>query len=89
MPYSAYSSQAIAQRGEAIYEQRFRRKLEPSAAGRFLALDIESEDYEIADDDLAATKQLLAKRPAAIVYGLRIGQRSAYRLGGRFGVVAS
>lgn len=37
-----------------------------------------------AGDDLAATKRALAKRPGAVLYGLRIGFPTPYRLGGRF-----
>jgi hypothetical protein len=44
-------------------------------------VDIETGDYEIDADDLAATKRALAKRPDAILYGLRIGYHAAYRLG--------
>jgi hypothetical protein len=40
----------------------------------------------IDDDDLVATKRALAKRPEAVLYGLRIGYPAAYRLGGHFTV---
>ena len=43
---------------------------------------IETGDDEIDADDLAATKRALAKRPDAVLYGVRIGYPTAYRLGG-------
>ena len=49
-----------------------------------MVVDIETGDYEIDADDLAATKRALAKRPDAVLYGLRIGYPTAYRLGGSF-----
>ena len=53
----------------------------PSTRASFLVIDIETGDYEIDADDLAATKQLLANRPNAVIYGLRIGYPAAYRMG--------
>ena len=48
--------------------------------GKFLVIDIETGEYEINTDDLVATKQLLAKYPNAVIYGLRIGYPTAYRI---------
>lgn len=46
-------------------------------------VDIESGDYEVADDDLSASDRMLARKPDARLYGLRVGRDYAYRLGGR------
>ena len=81
MPDAKYSSEEVAARGEAIYEQELRSKVECQSKGSYLVLDIETGDYEIDQDDLAATKRLMAKRPEAVLYGLRIGYAAAYRLG--------
>jgi hypothetical protein len=45
-------------------------------------VDIESGDYEVADDDLSASDRMLARRPDAKLYGLRVGRDYAYRLVG-------
>jgi hypothetical protein len=84
MPYPPYTAEEVATRGETIYEQQIRAKVEATHKGQFVVIDIETGDYEIDADDLAATKRALAKRPAAVLYGLRIGYPAAYRLGGRF-----
>ena len=63
----------IASRGEELYQQNIRANVEADHKGRFLAVDIETGDYAIADEDLEATECLLSKRPDALVYGLRIG----------------
>ena len=86
MPYPHYPADEVAARGEAIYEQQIRAKVEAEHKGKFLVIDIETGDYQIDDDDLVATKRALAKRPEAVLYGLRIGYPAAYRLGGRFTV---
>ena len=85
MPYPRYRADEVAARGEAIYQQQIRPKVEAEHQGKFLVIDIETGDYEI-DDDLVATTRALAKRPEAVPYGLRIGYSAAYRLGGRFTV---
>ena len=66
------------------YGQQIRDKVEPMHKGKFLVIDIETGEYEISADDLGATKRLLAKYPNAVVYGLRIGFPTAYRIGGHF-----
>ena len=82
MPSTKYSREEVATRGEAMYEQEIRHKVEGQCKGQYLVLDIETGEYEIHQDDLVATKRALAKRPDAVLYGLRIGYRAAYRLGG-------
>ena len=82
MSYSDDTSDAIVTRGEEIYQQ-YREELEPQYKGQFFVVDIETGNYEIADEDMVATERLLAKNPEAMTYGLRIGFGAAYRLGFR------
>ena len=42
MPHTRYSSDEIAERGQALYDRVIRDKLDVSARGKFLALDIET-----------------------------------------------
>ena len=84
MPYPPYTAEEVAAHGEAIYEQQTRTKVEATHKSQFVVIDIETGAYEIDADDLGATKRVLAKRPAAVLYGLHIGYPAAYRLGGRF-----
>lgn len=89
MARAHYSPEETAARGEAIYAERIRARVEAAHSGEFVVVDIETGDYEIGVDDLTATKRALASHPDAILYGLRIGSPSAYRLGGRFAVSPS
>jgi len=82
------TSDEIAERGEAIYAQRIRTRVEAGHQREFVVLDIESGDYEVDADDLAATERVLARRSNAVLYGLRIGSPAAYRLGGRFATLS-
>ena len=84
MPYANYTPEEVEARGEAIYAEQIRGQVEAGNKGKFLVVDIETGGYEIDADDLSATMRALAKRPAAVLYGLRIGYPTAYRLGARF-----
>ena len=88
MPYAKYTPEEVASQGEAIYGQQICDKVEAEYNGKFLVIDIETGAYEIDADDLVATKRLLANCPNAVIYGLRIGFPTAYRIGGRFAVNA-
>lgn len=82
MSKSKFSTKEIVERGEAIYQQQIREHVESEHHGEFLALDILTGEYEIDPEDVSATKRLLSKCPDAVIYGLRVGHRAAYRLGG-------
>ena len=84
MLYSDATSEVIADRGEEIYQQQIRDKVDPKHKGKFLVLDIETGDYEIDAEDLVATDRLLAKHPNATIYGVRVGFPAAYGIGFNF-----
>ena len=81
MPHSRYSVDEIAERGRALYESRIRSEVEPDNRGKILVLDIESGEYEIDSDHLAAGKRLLERHPDAPLYSLRVGYPALSRIG--------
>jgi hypothetical protein len=83
MPQTQHTIEEIGRLGQEIYERDIRPKVMPQHKGKFLVLDIETGEYEIDEDDAAATERLLARMPEAVMYGVRIGYTSAYTLGGR------
>jgi hypothetical protein len=80
-----YSKEAFAQKGQTIYERDIRPHLGAEDEGKFVAIDIETGAYAIDRDDDTATARLLSRHPHAQIWLLRVGQRTAYRLGGRPG----
>lgn len=86
MPHPRYSSDEITDRGQALYDQQIRAKVEPQQNGKFLVLDIETGDYEVDADSLAALERATAKHPDPALYLVRIGFPTAIKLGGRFQV---
>jgi hypothetical protein len=74
MPHPRLSNDEIARRGEEIYTQRLHSIVETDEnLGKIIVIDVETGDYEIDDDGLAANRRAMAKHPGAALYGLRIG----------------
>ncbi|WP_020471288.1 hypothetical protein [Zavarzinella formosa] len=67
--------------GQEAFDRTVRSRLQPEDDGKFVAIDVDSEDYEIDLDDYAAIKRLLARCPAAQVLLLRAGQKGTCRFG--------
>ena len=76
-----YSKEEFARRGQAIYEQRVRPQVEEGNRGRIVAIDIETGEFEVGDDTLAASGQLLVRCPEAQPWLVRIGYKAVHRLG--------
>lgn len=76
-----YDSDEFARRGDDIYDRIVKPKLRPEDKNKFVAIDIDSSDYEIDSDDYRASEQLLARHPNAQIWIARAGQRAAYRIG--------
>jgi len=71
----------LAKLGERIFDQQIRPTLRPEDDGKFVAIDVESSDYEIDGDDYAAVTHLRSRRPAGDIWLMRVGSPTAYRLG--------
>ena len=76
-----YSKEEFAQRGQEIYEKQVRPQVEQGNRGRIVAIDIETGEFEMGDDTLAASGQLLARCPDAQPWLVRIGRRAVHRFG--------
>ena len=83
MSHPRYTSQEIVERGEALYNQQIRADVEAGNEGKFLVLDIETGAYAVDADELAAVQQAKAKNPNAVLYIMRIGYTTAYKIGGQ------
>jgi hypothetical protein len=76
-----YSKEEFARRGDAVYENDVRPRLQPADEGKFAAIDIESGAYEIDRDELKAGSRLRARIPDAQIWMVRVGHRSVHRIG--------
>jgi hypothetical protein len=78
-----YSVDEFARRGDAIYEKDILPKLATKDVGKFLAIDIETGEYEISADEMKAGDKLLKHVPDAQIWMVRVGYRSVHSFGGR------
>lgn len=77
------SREEVACRAKAIYANTLRTSVETEAnIGKMIIIDIETSDYEIADDGLQAADIITARHPDARLFGIRIGYNVAASLGG-------
>lgn len=75
----------LATRAHAVYDTELRQKVEPREHGRYLALEVETGDYEIADRFRDANKKLRERHPLpTLFFTFRIGYPAAIKFGGRF-----
>ena len=78
-----HRKEEFARRGDAIYEKEILPKLTAKDVGKFLAIDIDTGDYEIAADEMKAGDKLRARLPEGQIWMVRIGYSSARSFGGR------
>ena len=86
MPHPHYSTHEIVRRGKALYEQTIRPTVRPEDEGKFLVIDIDTGDYEIDSDRLAASNRAAQKHPGAPLFAMRIGHPAIGRIGARLGI---
>ena len=73
----------IARLGDEIYERDVRKQVAADHDGEYVAIDVESGKWAVADELLAARERLREKQPEAIdVWLLRVGYRAVGSLGG-------
>ncbi len=74
----------IARLGKEIYERDIRLKVEAGHHGEVVAIDIETGDWAVGDNVIAATERLREKRPGAVnVLSERVGYPALRHFGGR------
>ena len=78
-----YSKEEQARRGTEIYEHDIRPQVEADERGKIVTIDIESGNYEVADDALSASDQLFQRLPDAQIWFVRIGYPAVHRIGPR------
>ena len=75
-----YSREEHARMGNEIYENRIRPLVEEGNKGKIVAIDLDSGDYELNHDELAAYQRLTERRPDAQIWFVRIGQTWVHRI---------
>ena len=78
-----YSKEEFAQRGDEIYQSQIRSQVEEGHSGKIVAIDIETGAFELAEDIVTASAQLLTRYPDAQTWFIRIGHQAVYHFGAR------
>lgn len=72
----------FARRGNAIYDQHIRQHVESAHRGDFVAIDIESGEWELSSNALDACDRLIARLPDCQTWLVRVGFPYVHRMGG-------
>ena len=79
-------AEEVGRLGKEIYERKIRPLVYPDQKGRVLAIDVESEDWAIADNEIDAGDRLEDLRGDAYdannVLYWRVGYRALHKWGG-------
>ena len=70
----------FATRGDALYETKIRSRVEAGNDGKFVPIDIETGEYEIDADAMAATDRLIDRVSDAQTWLVRVGSPYVRRL---------
>ncbi|MGL4555461.1 MAG: hypothetical protein ACRC33_30195 [Gemmataceae bacterium] len=76
-----YSFEEFGRRGQEIYDRVIKPTLRPEDENKFVAIDIETADYELDPDDYTACERLRSRLPESQMWMMRVGHSAAYRLG--------
>ena len=75
------SPEEVARIGQAIYERRVKPLLTPEDHGKYVAIDVATEEYEVDSDDYTAVMKVHDRNPGAEVWLVRAGFPTAHKLG--------
>ena len=79
-PIISDEAQKNYEKGKEIYETKIKHLVDSQEKGKFLVLDITTEDYVIGRDLGYTTQELRTRHPDAILHTVRIGYPAVYRL---------
>ena len=67
--------------GSEIFDRRVKPTLRPEDHGKFVAIDVDTGEYEMDEDDYKAVMRLLDRIPAADSWLICAGYPTTYRIG--------
>jgi hypothetical protein len=76
-----YSKEEFAQRGDYLYETQIKSQVEAGNNGKIVAIDLETEDFEVDISEIDACDRLESRHPDAQIWIVRVGSRYVRRFG--------
>ena len=80
--WAAMDGDVVCAIGQAIYREKIRPLVHPQHKGKMVIIDVETGDYEMDRDSVAALQRLRERNPECFTFGVRVGYRAAYHLRG-------
>ena len=74
------SPKEIAEKGERIYDERYRKEYEGKHNGRFVVVEIGSEETLIGDVAEDVFEEARQKFPEGVFHLIKVGAAGAYRV---------
>src|SRR5258708_35823586 len=69
----------LARLGQEIYDRQVRPALKPEDNGKFVAVDVDTGEYEVDEDDYSAVMRLRSRIPAADIWLMCAGYPTAHK----------
>ena len=76
-----HTPEELARLGDEIFDRRVRPTLRSEDDGKFVAIDVDTGEYEMDEDDYTAVMRLRARMPAADMWLVCAGYPTTYRIG--------
>lgn len=71
----------VAERGQRLYEEKLKTVLEPTEKGKFVAIEVETGEYLVADTLLEVLQRAKEKYPTKLFHTVRIGYGGVFKMG--------
>jgi hypothetical protein len=75
----AGSPKQLAEKGYAIYKQKYRQEYEQLYPSQFVAIDLSTEKAYVADTPEGAVKLLQKGNPQSLFHVIKVGTQEAFR----------
>ncbi len=76
-----YTPQTLAEKGERIYNQKYRSDYEARHLGKFVAIDVDSELAFVGNTPEAALQSGREKNPQGAFHLVKVGSPGVFRVG--------
>lgn len=70
-------TKSVCERGQALYDERLKSRLEPAQDGNYVAVDIDSGEYVLATSGSEALSEARKSHPDRVFYLVCVGRRVA------------
>ena len=75
---ATWSAEEIVRSGRSIYEQDLKPYLESKELGRYVAINVLTGEYALADSAQEAEDQAFERWPSEVFYTVRVGYAATY-----------